>query len=291
MALFGRDSLITSFQALPYLPGLAATTLRVLAARQAEVRDDFHEQEPGKILHELRFGELTALGERPHSPYFGTRRRDAAVPRPARRVPPLDRRRRARPGARAQRPCGAGLDRRQRRPRRRRLRRVRAPQPGHRPRQPVLEGQLELDPVRRRPARAAGRSRPARSRATSTTRNGARARLAREVWGDEALAAHLEQRADDLRDALPPRLLDARARLPRARARRRQTPGRQPDLQHRPPAVVGPARRRRGGRHRRAAARRAALLRLGRPHPRHATRPATTRSATTPARSGRTTTR
>jgi glycogen debranching enzyme len=71
MALFGRDSLLTSFQALPYLPGLAATTLRVLAARQATVRDDFHEQEPGKILHELRFGELTACGERPHSPYFG----------------------------------------------------------------------------------------------------------------------------------------------------------------------------------------------------------------------------
>ena len=44
----------------------------MLAARQAEERDDFHEQEPGKILHELRFGELTARGERPHSPYFGT---------------------------------------------------------------------------------------------------------------------------------------------------------------------------------------------------------------------------
>jgi glycogen debranching enzyme len=72
MALFGRDSLITSFQALPYLPGLAATTLRVLAARQATRRDDFHEQEPGKILHELRFGELTACGQRPHSPYFGS---------------------------------------------------------------------------------------------------------------------------------------------------------------------------------------------------------------------------
>jgi glycogen debranching enzyme len=72
MALFGRDSLITSYQALPYLPELAATTLRVLAARQAKVRDDFHEQEPGKILHELRFGELTARGERPHSPYFGS---------------------------------------------------------------------------------------------------------------------------------------------------------------------------------------------------------------------------
>jgi glycogen debranching enzyme len=72
MALFGRDSLITSFQALPYLPELAATTLRALAANQAEVRDDFQEREPGKILHELRLGELTARGDRPHSPYFGT---------------------------------------------------------------------------------------------------------------------------------------------------------------------------------------------------------------------------
>ncbi len=72
MALFGRDSLITSFQALPYLPELARTTLRVLAAAQADGRDDFHEREPGKILHELRFGELTARGERPYSPYFGS---------------------------------------------------------------------------------------------------------------------------------------------------------------------------------------------------------------------------
>jgi glycogen debranching enzyme len=72
MALFGRDSLLTSYQALPYLPELAATTLRVLAARQARDRDDFHEREPGKILHELRFGELTSRGLRPHSPYYGT---------------------------------------------------------------------------------------------------------------------------------------------------------------------------------------------------------------------------
>ncbi len=72
MALFGRDSLITSLQALPYLPDLAATTLRVLAARQATTYDDFHEQEPGKILHEIRFGELTALGRRPYSPYYGS---------------------------------------------------------------------------------------------------------------------------------------------------------------------------------------------------------------------------
>ena len=72
MALFGRDSLITSYQALPFVPELAATTLRVLAARQGQELDRYREEEPGKILHELRFGELTVFGERPHSPYFGS---------------------------------------------------------------------------------------------------------------------------------------------------------------------------------------------------------------------------
>jgi glycogen debranching enzyme len=72
MTVFGRDSLITSYQALPFTPELAATTLLVLAARQAKEIDDFRDAEPGKILHEIRFGELTRFGERPHSPYFGT---------------------------------------------------------------------------------------------------------------------------------------------------------------------------------------------------------------------------
>jgi glycogen debranching enzyme len=72
MALFGRDSLLTSYQALPFAPELAATTLRVLAARQGKEVDRYREEEPGKILHELRFGELTVFGERPHSPYYGT---------------------------------------------------------------------------------------------------------------------------------------------------------------------------------------------------------------------------
>ena len=72
MALFGRDSLIASYQALPMRPELARTTLLALAARQALAFDDFREAEPGKILHELRFGELTVLGERPHSPYYGS---------------------------------------------------------------------------------------------------------------------------------------------------------------------------------------------------------------------------
>ena len=72
MALFGRDSLITAYQALPFQPHLARTTLEALTAWQAKQRDDFRDAEPGKILHELRLGELTVLGERPHSPYYGT---------------------------------------------------------------------------------------------------------------------------------------------------------------------------------------------------------------------------
>jgi glycogen debranching enzyme len=72
MTVFGRDSLLTSFQALPFTPELAETTLRVLARYQAKELDNFRDAEPGKILHEIRFGELTHFDERPHSPYYGT---------------------------------------------------------------------------------------------------------------------------------------------------------------------------------------------------------------------------
>lgn len=72
MALFGRDSLITSYQALPFAPELCRTTLRTLAAQQATEFDDFRDAEPGKILHEVRHGELTQFRERPHSPYYGS---------------------------------------------------------------------------------------------------------------------------------------------------------------------------------------------------------------------------
>jgi glycogen debranching enzyme len=72
MAIFGRDSLITSLQALPFVPELAATTLRTLALFQGRVNDPFRDEEPGKILHELRLGEMTAFEERPHSPYYGS---------------------------------------------------------------------------------------------------------------------------------------------------------------------------------------------------------------------------
>jgi glycogen debranching enzyme len=72
MALFGRDSLITSYQALPFGPALAETTLESLASLQAGDMDDFHDAEPGKILHELRAGELVRFGDAPQGPYNGS---------------------------------------------------------------------------------------------------------------------------------------------------------------------------------------------------------------------------
>lgn len=72
MTVFGRDSLLTAYMALPFQPRLAATTLEALASLQASDYDDFRDAEPGKILHELRRGELTALGKKPHSPYYGS---------------------------------------------------------------------------------------------------------------------------------------------------------------------------------------------------------------------------
>jgi glycogen debranching enzyme len=71
MTMFGRDSILTCLQALPFAPELAATTLVELGLRQGSRVDDFRDEDPGRILHEMRFGEMTAFEERPHSPYYG----------------------------------------------------------------------------------------------------------------------------------------------------------------------------------------------------------------------------
>ena len=70
--LFGRDSIITSLQVLPFMPDIARETLRVLADWQATEDDPDRDMEPGKILHELRVGELARTGELPHRPYYGS---------------------------------------------------------------------------------------------------------------------------------------------------------------------------------------------------------------------------
>jgi glycogen debranching enzyme len=72
MALFGRDSLLTAWMLLPWDPGLALGTLRTLAIRQGTEVDPGSEEEPGKILHEVRFGPAASFALGGRSAYFGT---------------------------------------------------------------------------------------------------------------------------------------------------------------------------------------------------------------------------
>ena len=69
---FGRDGIIAAYQTLAWNPDIARGTLRLLAKHQGTKVDRFTEEEPGKIFHELRRGELARLGEVPHRPYYGT---------------------------------------------------------------------------------------------------------------------------------------------------------------------------------------------------------------------------
>jgi glycogen debranching enzyme len=69
---FGRDSIIVSLQTLPVNTAIAVDTLRFLAARQGQRVNSFTEEQPGKIMHELRRGEMARSGEIPHIPYYGT---------------------------------------------------------------------------------------------------------------------------------------------------------------------------------------------------------------------------
>jgi glycogen debranching enzyme len=72
MAPFGRDSLIVSLQNILIYPEFARGALDVLGRWQATERDDYRDAEPGKIMHELRYGELAHFKLIPHTPYYGT---------------------------------------------------------------------------------------------------------------------------------------------------------------------------------------------------------------------------
>ena len=72
MALFGRDSLLTSSLSLALDPQLAVGTLRALALHQGRVVDELSEEEPGRILHELRFGADVSLALGAAERYFGS---------------------------------------------------------------------------------------------------------------------------------------------------------------------------------------------------------------------------
>lgn len=70
--IFGRDSIVAAYQSLSLNPQLAIDTLRVLARYQGREYNDWRDEEPGKILHEYREGEMTRCGEVPFGPYYGT---------------------------------------------------------------------------------------------------------------------------------------------------------------------------------------------------------------------------
>ena len=173
-------------------------------------------------------------------------RRDAAVPRPARRDRALDGRRRARPRAgaapRAPRSPGSTSTATATAT----ATSSTSAQHRDRAREPVLEGLLELDPVRGRLAlrAAAGdlRDPGLRLRREGALRRGSPARSgATRCWPER-----LEREAAELKEPLQPRLLAPGARLLRARAGRREAAGRLPDLEHRPPALERDRRRRQG---------------------------------------------
>ena len=72
VTLFGRDSLIVSYQNMLVSSGFALGALKQLAEYQAREWDDWRDAQPGKILHELRFGELAHFHRIPFTPYYGT---------------------------------------------------------------------------------------------------------------------------------------------------------------------------------------------------------------------------
>ncbi len=71
-ALFGRDSITAALQMLAYESDIGEQTIRLLANHQGTTKDDRRDEEPGKILHELRRGELANLNEIPQTPYYGS---------------------------------------------------------------------------------------------------------------------------------------------------------------------------------------------------------------------------
>ena len=70
--LFGRDSLIAASQTLMLDSTIARETLTILAEYQGKNDDEWRDEQPGKILHELRMGEMARCQEIPHTPYYGT---------------------------------------------------------------------------------------------------------------------------------------------------------------------------------------------------------------------------
>ena len=121
VAPFGRDSLIVSLQNTLIYPEFARGALEILGSLQAKEEDDYRDAEPGKILHEMRYGELAHFKLIPHTPVLRHCRCDAALPDHAARGLARDRRPGALGAASRDRRRMPVLDRQVWRPRRRRI--------------------------------------------------------------------------------------------------------------------------------------------------------------------------
>ena len=208
MALFGRDSLITSYQALPFVPELAQATLTSLALCQAHRRRRLPRRGAGQDPARAPLRRADRVRGAAALAVLRRGRLDAALPDRARRVRALDGRRRRscarfEPEARAALEWideygdrdGDGYVEYQRRNT-----------------ETGLDNQCWKDSQNSIVVRATARSRrcrapSARSRATSTTPSCAAARLAREVWDDAELADAARAGGGRAEGALQPRLL------------------------------------------------------------------------------------
>ena len=260
---FGRDGIITALQMLWIDPRVARGVLRRLAFYQAKSVDPLADAEPGKILHEMRGGEMAALREVPFALLLRQRRCDAAVRAAGRPLCRAHRRRRDARRAVARDRSGARLDRRAGRSRSRRLRRIPA-RIGAGARQSGLEGFLRRDLPCRRPA----------GRRLYRAGRGAGLRLCRQAAGGALRLAHgtcgqgraTRDRGANARGTVRTGLLVRGTRHLCARARRRKAAVPGAHLECR--AIAVHRHRARGprppGRRRPDAA--AFLLRLGHPH-------------------------
>ena len=287
--LFGRDSLITAYEVLAVNTDLAWGTLRGLAALQGKKVDEWRDEEPGKILHEVRVGELARAGEIPHTPYYGSIDSTplwlAVLASAYFWTNDVESVKELWPNALA---ClewidtygdvdGDGY-----------VEYARKSEQG--PRQPGMEGQPRRDRVPRRDAGRGARSPSSRSRATCTWR-----RSAWPAWPATSARPQLAERLDGEAKELKERFnrdfwMEKEGYYALALdGKKQQVPVR--DVEPRPLPVVRDRRRGQGAPGRAQASRaRACRAGGGSARCRRAT-PRSTRSATTPERCGRTTTR
>ena len=262
---FGRDSLITAYSVLWLDPGLARGVLRFLASHQAQAASRAEDAEPGKIVHEMRGGEMAALGEIPFGRYYGSvdvTPCSRCWPPPTTSAPPTTRSR-ASSGRTSSTRWRGSTDPA--------IRTTTvssstgsARATGCRTTAGRIRATRSCTPTARSPR---ARSRSARCRRTSTARSrGSRASRAR--LGHERAAERLERDADALRERFERAFWCEELGTLRARARRRQAALPRAQLERRPraarPGIARPSTRARS----RTRCSRPIVLGLGRAHAR-----------------------